>query len=67
METKVTRSGPWLKASEAAEYLALAVGTVHNLTWAGRLPCCKRGRIVRYHRDDLDAWLRGEDKPAEGK
>jgi excisionase family DNA binding protein len=52
--------GPWLRAEGAAAYLGLAVGSVRNMAWSKRLPCCKRGRVVRFHRDDLDRWLRGE-------
>ena len=58
---------PWFRAKGAAQYLHLAVGTVRNMTSSGRLPCVKRGRIVRYHKDDLDAWLRGEDEPTSDK
>lgn len=48
---------PWLTQREAASYLKLAVGTIRNLTSAHALPFARRGRIVRYRRDALDAWL----------
>lgn len=59
------REGPrrsnWLQPEEAAAYLGVAVGTIRNLTSAGRLPFGRRGRIVRYRSEDLDQWLLGGD------
>ena len=66
VESPATDS-PWFRVEAAAAYLRLAPGTIRNMTWAGTLPACKRGRIVRYHKDDLDAWLRGEDRSSHSK
>ncbi len=48
---------PWLKPVEAAMYLGVALGTLRNWTSAHYVPHAKRGRVVRYRRDALDAWL----------
>jgi len=48
---------PWLTPQEAAHYLRIALGTLRNLTSQRRVPFARRGRIVRYRRDLLDAWL----------
>ncbi len=49
---------PWFKPIEAAEYLGIALGTLRNWTSAHYIPHAKRGRLVRYHRDSLDQWLK---------
>lgn len=49
----------WLSYGEAAQYLRIAVGTLRNLVSQRRIPHAKRGRIVRFRPDDLDAWLSG--------
>ncbi len=50
---------PWLRAEEAAEYLRAPVSRVRKLTMMGTIPHEKDGRRVLYHRDELDAFLRG--------
>lgn len=50
-------SSPWLTAKQAATYLNISVGTLRNWTSARFVPFSRRGRVVRYHRDKLDAWL----------
>jgi len=46
-----------LTAEEAAEFLALDVGTIRNLTYRRGLPCVKVGlRGVRYRLLDLIVW-----------
>ena len=57
---------PWLNAKEAAEYLGLSQATVYSKTSRKELPAHKQGRIVRYHREELDAWLRGSPTPEAG-
>lgn len=49
---------PWLTPQEAADYLGIAVGTLRNWTSNGVVPYAKRGGVVRYHREELDHWLR---------
>ena len=57
-ESQEAAGNVWLTAAEAASYLSLALGTVRNLTSARRVPHVRQGGIVRYHRGDLDRWLR---------
>ena len=49
---------PWLTPAVAATYLGIALGTLRNWTSARFVPFAKRGGVVRYHRGDLDKWLR---------
>ncbi|WP_092763042.1 helix-turn-helix domain-containing protein [Jannaschia helgolandensis] len=42
----------------AAKYLSVSTGTMHNWRSKGTGPSYRTvGRIVRYHRDDLDAFM----------
>lgn len=52
-----TTKTPWLTPLEAADYLGVALGTVRNWVYRRRIPFARRGRVVRFHRDRLDAWL----------
>jgi excisionase family DNA binding protein len=48
----------WLSPFEAADYLRIAHQTLANLRVKGGGPrFSRRGRIVRYRRADLDAWM----------
>lgn len=50
---------PWLTTDEAAGYLSVAPGTLRNWRVDGQGPRANVvGRIVRYHRDSLDAFMR---------
>lgn len=48
---------PWMRPRATADYVGIAIGTLRNLTSAKGIPHVKRGRIVRYHKDQIDAWL----------
>jgi excisionase family DNA binding protein len=48
---------PWMTPQEAAVYLKIALGTLRNWTSAHFIPFVKRGRVVRYHREQIDQWL----------
>ena len=54
---------PLLTAKEAAAYLKLAVGTIHNLVWQKRLlPSGRAGNRLRFDRRNLDRFLREPGK-----
>jgi len=49
---------PWMTTEQASSYLSVSSGTMHNWRSKGAGPKYRTvGRIVRYHRDDLDAFL----------
>ncbi len=48
----------WLNANETAQYTGLAVATVRSKTSRGEIPVHRIGRIPRYHREELDLWIR---------
>ena len=48
----------WLNTDQVADYLDVAKRTVEDWRLDGRGPhFCKAGRLVRYSRADVDAWL----------
>jgi len=48
----------WMNAEEAAEYLCVSRGQLHNLTAERRLPRHgQKGQRLRFRRADLDAYV----------
>lgn len=53
----LTHRDEWCTAEEAADYLGVSVGQVHNLVSAGRLPRNgEKGTRLRFRRSELDAY-----------
>ncbi len=52
----------WMTYEEVAEYLSVAVGTVRNWVSDRTITCSKRGGVVRFKRDEVDAWLEKKRK-----
>ncbi len=48
-----------LTAQEAARYLRLSLRTFYRAVRAGRIPCAREGKVLRFHREALDAWVKG--------
>ena len=48
---------PWMTTEQVAEYLSVSVGTVRNWVSERRIPFSRRGRVVRFHKERIDAWL----------
>jgi len=64
-QVKVRELFQLLTAKEAAQFLALDLGTVRNLTYRRELPCVKIGpRGVRYRILDLLVWQEARSCPA---
>jgi len=53
---------PWLDSDAAAAYLGCTAGTLKTWRSRGEGPHYHiiQNRLVRYHADDLDAFVRGE-------
>jgi len=52
----------WMTYEEVAEYLSVAVGTVRNWVSARKIRFSKRGGMVRFKREEVDAWLEKKRK-----
>jgi excisionase family DNA binding protein len=48
---------PLLRPVDAAALLAVRPSWVYEAVRAGRLPCVRVGRHVRFLRSDLEAWI----------
>lgn len=58
--TKIT-----LNVSEAAELIGVSPTTIYSMVRNKEIPHAKvRSRII-FHRDVIDKWLRGEEKPLQ--
>ena len=55
-------------ATEVAQYLNCSISTVRRLVMNSRIPHFRLGKLVRFRRSDIDAWLshhREGDLPAD--
>ena len=62
LRTEVTQAeplSPWLDITGACDYLGFSRNTLYRLTAARAIPCRKKegGQGLRFHRDELDAWM----------
>lgn len=56
-ELAASRDG-WLDSKDAAEYVGVSLGTLHNAVSEGRLPRHgERGQRLRFQRAELDAYM----------
>jgi excisionase family DNA binding protein len=55
-----TPVSPWLTFEQAREYLGFSRDTLYKLTAAKAIPLRKKqdGQGLRFHRDELDQWMR---------
>ncbi|MGH3087468.1 MAG: helix-turn-helix domain-containing protein, partial [Rubrobacteraceae bacterium] len=61
MEATGTKS-PYLTYEEAARFCRVNRTTLWRAARAGKLRESGPGMAVRFHRDDLDAWMRGRNR-----
>jgi DNA repair protein RadD len=54
----------WLTSEEAADYLGIGLSNLYNLAQAGRIPGNRIGKVWRFSKQDLDAWVR-TNRPIE--
>jgi len=58
-----------MTAAEVAEYLRVRPPSVYEWAKGGKIPCAKVGRLWRFHREEIEAWVRkgGLQNPTEKK
>lgn len=49
-----------MTADEVAQLLTVAPATVYEWARTGTLPALRRGRVVRFRRWEIEAWIAGE-------
>ncbi|WP_354700068.1 excisionase and transcriptional regulator [Paraconexibacter sp. AEG42_29] len=53
-----------MTAAEVAELLTVATTTVYEWARSGTIPALRRGRVIRFRRWEIEAWIAGElDRP----
>lgn len=59
----ITHDSPWMNESSAAAYLGYKTRGLGNLRRQGTGPkYCMPDGLIRFHRDDLDAYMRSGEK-----
>jgi excisionase family DNA binding protein len=53
----------WLSVEEIAAYLGINQDTVYKWITRKQLPAHKVGRLWRFRREEVDAWVRHNDNP----
>lgn len=54
----------WLSVEEIAAYLGINQDTVYKWITRKQLPAHKVGRLWRFRREEVDAWVRQQDVPS---
>lgn len=49
---------------EVAQYLQLSRDTVYKFAQKGKIPASKIGKQWRFKRDEIDSWVKNEQRPA---
>lgn len=64
----MNQANPLFSRTEAAKYLSVMPSTLEVWSCTGRykLPFVKVGRLVRYRKNDLDAWLESRVRKGHG-
>jgi excisionase family DNA binding protein len=52
---------PLLDAQEAAKHLGVHPKTLQRMARAGKVPCFRIGRYVKFRLSALDVWVRGSE------
>ncbi len=52
---------------EVASYLNIKPSTLYSWSREGGIPHYRMGRILRFRREDIDAWVEGHRKEAKGQ
>jgi len=47
-----------MTVEEVAEYLRVTSSSIYEWAKAGKMPAAKVGRLWRFHREEIDAWMR---------
>lgn len=52
----------WMTVGEVAQYLSMKERQIRSLVFGKKIPHCKVGRLVRFHRPTIDAWMLSHSK-----
>lgn len=54
----MSESPSLMTVEEVAEFLRVRPSTVYDWAKDGKIPASKVGRLWRFHRDEIDEWVR---------
>lgn len=60
-------TNPWMTVKELASYIKISTDLIYKLAHAGEIPVSKVGNRWRFHRDEIDEWLKNDRKYKGGK
>ena len=52
-----------MSVHEMAEYLNMNISTIYMWSQKGQMPAMKMGKMWRYRRSDIEAWLNSRRSP----
>lgn len=56
-----------LTAKELSEELGVKLSTVYSWTHMGFIPTVKLGRLIRFRKSSIQAWLENKEKPGRNQ
>ena len=57
MQEKEKEQRKLLTVTEVANYLSIKEKTLYAKVEAGDLPCYRIGKLIRFNKDEIDAWI----------
>lgn len=64
-DSEDTQVKEWMNTQEVATYTGLATTTIYSKVSRGEMPVHHIGRLPRFHKDEIDAWIRGTQVPIQ--
>lgn len=55
----------FLSVEELSKFLGLKAKTIYSICRRGELPCYKFGRLLKFKRSDIEAWVEGNRKTVD--
>ena len=49
---------PWISTKEVAEHLGVTMTTIRKWIIAESIPCCRVGKLWKFKRSEVDAWVK---------
>ena len=49
---------PWVSTKEIAEHLGVTMETVRKWIKAGAIPCSRVGKLWKFKKSEVDAWVK---------
>lgn len=49
---------PWVSTKEIAEHLGVTITTVRKQIIAGTIPCSRVGKLWKFKKSEVDAWIK---------